>query len=395
MVKIKKPGLILCALFFLQHVCFGDDKVINIHLGDNIDVSGKGVVLGRTCNNQPEQCSATIPYHGGYYVNFKFKINVNENVHLEDILTAENQSFSAGYSSQNVLKNRFAAFYETEMLKLRAGNLGRIKAGNGLTIDELYSDGIRLSLKFGNVNLDLLQSGAGLVLYEDLYIVQLTDKHDRFGFFANIHRGQTFPVKDLVYAGIFADYPITKDFKVYGEYASLGENTLRLITKKDAYLFGARFGYKYKKVNLQGKLEHRFYDENFNKPLKNLPSDTFFALEEEDKEFNNWWNYLYMFGDDISTLNLRLLADSDIHKAINVFADYEYAHIASRDNFLGFTSTGNVYLYRNGISYYLDRNKKAFLSYVMSNRFLNSRGSGMIYKLYDTNYSSFEFHFIF
>lgn len=395
MKKIKKTAFVLCALFLFRQLCFGEDKVININLGENIDVLGEGVVLGRACNNQPEQCSASIPYHGGYYVNFNFNIKANEHVHIEDILTAENQSFSAGYSSQNVLKNRFAAFYETGTLKLRAGNLGRIKAGNGLTIDELYSEGIRVSLKLGNVSLDLLQSGAGLALYEDLYIFQLTDKHKRFGLFANIHRGQSFPVRDLVYAGIFAEYPVNKDFYLYGEYASLGENTLKFITNKDAYLLGLRFGSRYKKLNLGVKLEHRFYDEYFNKPLKNLPRDTFFALEEEDKAFNNWWNYLYIFGDDISSMDFHLRADSDVSKAINIFTDYEYVHINSRDNFLGFTSTGNVYLYKTGFSYYLDKNKNAFLSYAVSNKFLSSRGSGMMYNLYDTNYSTYEFHFRF
>lgn len=394
MSKMKKSAFVLLSLFLLRQLCFGEDKVININLGDNIDFSGDGVVLGRTCNSQPEICSAAIPYHGGYYVNFNFNIKVNEHVHIEDILTAENQSFSAGYSSQNVLKNRLAAFYETGTLKLRAGNLGRIKSGNGLTIDELYSEGISLVLKFPEFNIDMTQSGAGLVLYEDLYIFQLSDKNRRFGLYANMHRGQTYPVRDVVYTGMFMKYPLNADTAAYAEYSTFNGNSFKFFSGVPAYLLGVRFNKKNEKFNLDAKFENRFYSDGFNKSLRYLPRDTFFALEEEDKRFNNWWDYLYIFGE-ISTLSFALNADYSLNERIKLFTDYEYIGLSSKDNILNYKASGKVNLYKSGFSYYINKDRNAYFSYNVSNKFLNRRDTGMIYNLYDTNYSSFEFHFKF
>lgn len=394
MKKIQIAAVILSVVFICSHLSFGEGKIINIKLGDDIDFSGEGIVLGRTCNSQPEICSASIPYHGGYYVNFNFKIKVNDKVRVEDILTAENQSFSAGYSTRNILKNRFSAFYETNTLKLQVGNIGRIKAGNGLTIDELYSDGISLSLSFPKFNLDITQSAAGLVLYEDLYILQLSDKKRRFGFYANIHRGQTNPVRDVIYSGLFARYPLNTVVTAYAEYSSLGGNSIKLFSGKLAYLLGLQFKKGNEKFNMNAKLEDRFYDDEFNKPLRYLPRDTFFALEEEDKRFNNWWDYLYIFGE-VNAMSFALNADYNLNKNVKLFTDYEYIGLASKDNILSYKASGKVNLYKTGFSYYVSKDKNAFLSYSVSNKFLSNRDNGMIYNLYNTNYSSFEFHFKF
>lgn len=380
-------------LFLCASISYPEEQIKT--LLEKVNFSGDGIVLFRACNNTSGWCSPVIiPYHAGYYVNFYFKINATNNVYLEDILTAENQSFSAGYSRQNVLKNRFAAFYQTKSLKLRAGNLGRIKSGSGLTIDELYSDGMKLTLNFKKFNIDYISSAAGLVLYEDLDILQLTNTKRTVGLYANFHQGQDFPVRNITYSGLFVNFPVFKNMNIYSEYSSYGGSRLKLFSKPSAYLLGLSYKKESAKFNVSTRLEHRFYDEEFNEPLQSKPQDTFFALEEEDKKFNNWWNYLYIFGD-IRAFALALNAEYTVSPHVQLFTDYEYIDLTSKDKFLGYKAKGKVNLYKTGFNYYLDKDRKAFLSYSMSNKFLNSRDTGMMYRLLDANYSSFEFHFKF
>lgn len=380
-------------LFLFMCASFSYTEEQTQTLLEKVNLSGNGVVLFRACTSTSKGCSSTIiPYHAGYYVNFNFNIKVNENVYLEDILTAENQSLSAGYSRQNVLKNRFSAFYQAKSLKLRAGNLGRIKSGNGLTIDELYSDGMKLTLNFKKFNIDYISSAAGLVLYEDLGILQFTNAKRTVGLYANFHRGQDFPVRNSVYSGIFINFPLYKDLKLYSEYSSYGGRRLNLFSTPSAYLLGLSFKRGMPKFNVSARFEHRFYDEEFNKPLQNKSQDTFFALEEEDKKFNNWWNYLYILGD-IRAFALALNAEYAVSPDVQLFTDYEYIDLTSVDKFLGYKAKGKVNLYKTGFNYYLDKDRKAFLSYSVSNKFLNSSNKGLMYRFMDANYSSFEFHF--
>jgi len=212
-------------------------------------------------------------YHASGLFNSVLRMDIGEKVSVPLRVVAEDWNFSAPYGDAN---NRMfwakpAVNFKlpvhvlfVDSVYLVAGDLGRIKHGQGLSLDYFESQGAYAEVTFlKKFRVEMSSIGWGWTGMDDIKTIGLCYRNlfaiRFFNNYDNFQHGE-YVRQSRIYSADFS-VPVAKDLKVYGEAGFNYDND-----NARALMAGIKYSeHETKKVAFDASLEYRFYEKDFLK----------------------------------------------------------------------------------------------------------------------------------
>lgn len=290
------------------------DTVLNTPV--KFSIAGDGFILSSFT-----QGSISPFYHASALFNSIITAKIGDNVSLKLRAVAEVWNFSDFYGSpQNLFTWAKPSINISVPINssivdefyVQAGDMGRMKHGQGLCLDYFEAQGVDLKLKSKKLMLEFKTAGWGWTGLDDIHTLSLSyDTNFAVRWFSDYYNYSV----DII-SGDF-NFPLWKGFNLYGEY---GKNST---TMGDGYLFGAKYQIQGKKSYLKLSAEYRHYDASFLK-FGNYDKFPYFnSLTAIDKPVNNFQYYQSMYSSDVDILSVRIIGKYFFMDKFFLFGDVE------------------------------------------------------------------------
>lgn len=308
-----------------------------------------------------------LPYHSAYYLKLNFNLEPVSGLNISLTLFPQNKRFSDAYYLNGEMDFRlfFEYLYKEGELQLKAryGDLGKIKIGEGLTFDEIYSEGGRLDLQYGKLGFMFITTCAGLTSNEDLYAVNLNYSGNILGTTFFYIPFTAFDAKSQYMISLHGRIPLLELFSFYGEYVYM-ENKYTT----DSSSAGACIGFDLKisdtlqVFSLRNEL--RGYGEYFNDFYLGY-FKVYQGQDTEDRRINNWISYI-TGGSRLLGGYLNLSYERKILEQVWFKGSIEYLRIArtlSLLDFRGAETIKNLTFYSIGMEWRVNSNFELSLAF--------------------------------
>lgn len=335
MLKIRKHLLSLVCLLFLSllfPLCLVAQEKGLFSLNDKFKISGD-FVGGYRASLTGHQ--SALPYQMSYYAKFYLVGIINPNLNLKLTLFARNNTMCGSFYEYAMLSYRFFGEYQSEIKnsfqwKIGFGDLGRVKLGQGLTLDQIELEGTKIQFFFKDFWVRLFALPAGLTRWEDIGALQISDLRERFGVvYVDTIFQEPYPFERQLLASIYGKVSFLKYFTLYAEFAGAKNIVLTAPKTKDsAFLAGLFFRHENAKVKIQVSGEYRRYGGDFNIPYVGHLGELYLAYDTEDKKINNWRSYLW-FSGDLSGGSLQASLEGKIYKKLRWLTEVEHLDIVA------------------------------------------------------------------
>jgi hypothetical protein len=300
------------------------------------------------------------PYHSAYVFDLIPTIKVNDHISVEYLVRLENPSVSDGYSAKERLSGRGAIITKEFGWTLRAGNLGKVTLGKGLTLKDFEAQGFEIKSQIGESwegGLTYISHGYSRPGDYGVPFIRSTDR--QIGAYVLSY------INDHAY---FQTYN-----NVWGAY--LGWEVLPFLTVnfEGTIPFGGlispQIQFKSPEYTYFLAVTGRYYSKALNSPFQQYNFEkSYHGFEEEDEDFDNWRNYLLdtLFDpQNVIGVSVRLTAQQHVWGWIWLYGDLDITR-----EFL--QSTLDTTLFAYGIQVHPDPQQLVYFG--LQNRILNSWG---------------------
>lgn len=302
-----------------------------------------------TDDSAPYHAANVLDIFGGYR-------SPSKNFQLDTRFTFENPSVSHEYMKKQTFLARMSVTYQKEFSNgkewfIKAGDLGKITLGEGLTLKDMEAMGFILGIKNSIFSTRLTYIGRGYSDYGDYAIVDIqpsqTDNPIKLGAycFLQIPENEDQPVSRIIsgYSAIRMS-PVTINIEAATNLASSPVEGSPI-----AFLIQPSYYYQDLETRFSFAVAARYYSAAFNAYLNTFPPDkNFHALEEEDEDVDNWRNTLVNTTDAPSDMlggSIHAKLEHYLGQSVWTYIDSEW--VMQQYSF----ATFNNVFYKLGLSY--------------------------------------------
>jgi hypothetical protein len=296
-----------------------------------VSFAGAGWIIGQVSR------SVDPFYHGSGLLHGVMTVKIGDNVQVPLRVISEVWNYSQGYGQvlttlRPAVRVSLPGAGPVDSLTVLAGDLWRVRHGQGLMLDYFESQGAAVGVYGGRLALEGRFIGAGWSGHDDVYAFGFAyDSRMALRYFDNNSDGGSYQGSRIVSADL--RLPVAQGVEVYAEGAS---NTT---TKHGAWLAGVRWEATKVRNRIAATAEYRHYDQRFfnNEQPIPVPYPYFFSLTALDKPVHNYHFYLRRPGaHDVVAVRTRGRAyggpwfvDADLEAIAGEPAGYYFAGEAS------------------------------------------------------------------
>jgi hypothetical protein len=325
----------------------------------------------------------TVPYHAANVLDiFGRYNNPDRTLQIDTRFTFENPSASDEYMTRQQLFGRMSVSYRKEFAKfasfnIKAGDLGKVTYGRGLTIKDMHAMGFIAGFTTSDISGSLTYIGRGYSDYGDYALFDIEPTQAFFPLKVGATCFFTIMEDDQISSSLlggYADIPVGGGVTISVEAAMNvskspfnGTPAALLIKPYTTIVSSTR--------RLSLSVTGRYHTSAFNSVLNNpVPKSTFHALEDEDDEVDNWRNALlntYDYPSNLLSGAVHLKWDESLGNDLWAVLDSEWiVQKYVRD-------TTHNWFYKAGLSYEWAPNQTIY-TIIQNKVFSNSGGENYL-----------------
>jgi|GEM_PF-4354709 len=337
-----------CFNFILAQITTDTFKVAGTPVFINAAIEGTGLSNINECIDPY--------YHASAFIMSVVTFHIGKNVEIPVRIAAENQSFSKMYDDEDNfvswIKPSIKAVITTvpliDSINILAGDLWRIKHGQGLLLDNYEAHGITAKMSVKNFSIQSTWAGTGVFGWDDLMTFSLIYKNNFAVRYFNdyYYHSQLYPGSKPTtnYFNVISGDAFTTVNKNISIYTEGAFNT---ITKKKAALAGVDISYEGKRFSITCNAEFRHYENNFFTEGEKYQPYYIKSLTSLDKPLNSY--IMYINNPKLSnTFSARIKGKLFLYKNFFVGADIEPilgdTALLAYESVIGFEAEKNVNL---------------------------------------------------